>query len=341
MAGSILAWNLLKENKSVAIISDSKLPTSSGVAGGLINPITGKYLAKTWMLEELFPELENFYANLESELGLSFYHKTGLLRPFSGTEHQKSSLKQVEKHALGEYLVEQSSDGLDSFFNSAEMGGLFSKDAGWIDIPVMLNAMHNSLKTKAVWLDDTFQFGDLVLGKFGIEYQGIEAKRLIFCEGFYARKNPYFSWLPFNPVKGETLVGKIENYDIPSIINQGKWLIPLGGSRVRLGATYAWHSLDFEPSEQGKEELMKAARKMLKVDFEPEKQQAGVRPATKDRRPFLGVHPEFRQLFIFNGLGTKGLSLAPFFAKQMVAYLEKNQVILPEVNIQRFYTLYS
>ncbi|MCY1381685.1 tRNA 5-methylaminomethyl-2-thiouridine biosynthesis bifunctional protein MnmC [compost metagenome] len=124
-------------------------------------------------------------------------------------------------------------------------------------------------------------------------------------------------------------------------MNQGKWIIPLGNQRVRLGATYSWHELDFEPTLKGREELIQAAEMILKKPFTFTGQQAGVRPATKDRRPFLGKHPQHNRLWIFNGLGTKGVSLAPWFAVQLVRNMLHDELIHPEANIERFYALYS
>ena len=55
----------------------------------------------------------------------------------------------------------------------------------------------------------------------------------------------------------------------------------------------------------------------------------------------LGEHPKQKNLIIFNGLGTKGVSLAPYFSSQLANWLEGNGEIMPEVNIKRFNALYS
>ena len=35
----------------------------------------------------------------------------------------------------------------------------------------------------------------------GIEYKGIEAENIIFCEGFKINQNPYFNYVPLKPNK--------------------------------------------------------------------------------------------------------------------------------------------
>lgn len=341
LAGSVLALELLRAGSRVTVIADSSRPSSSRVAGGLVNPVTGKYLAKTWLADELFNGLEAYYTGLENLFSASFYHKTGLFRPFTGAEHRKSSLAQIAKHQLEDYIViRHAEDAFSSSFRG-EPEGMYSPMAGWLDMPVFLDAAALYLQQNAEWVETVFAFEELSVHDKGVKFREWEAPRIIFCEGFYARNNPYFSWLPFNPVKGETLLGVIEDYGISTIVNQGKWIIPLGNDRVRLGATYSWHELDFEPTPKGREELLQAAGKMLKRPFILTGQQAGVRPATKDRRPFLGKHPQYDPLWIFNGLGTKGVSLAPWFAKQLVRNMLHGELIHPEANIERFYTLYS
>ena len=162
----------------------------------------------------------------------------------------------------------------------------------------------------------------------------------IFCEGFQGMNNPFFNYLPFNPVKGEVLDVEIKGIELSEIINQGAFVVPLSEDTFRLGATYSWHELDFQPTEQGKEDLLGKYHKLMKPDVSVITHQAGVRPATKDRRPLVGMHPEFQQIGIFNGLGSKGVSLAPYFAKQFVEFLVNGKELSPEVNINRFASLY-
>ena len=111
-------------------------------------------------------------------------------------------------------------------------------------------------------------------------------------------------------------------------------------NKFRLGATYKWDILDFIPTKEGKNILIEKYQKLMKPQMRILSQQAGVRPATKDRRPFLGMHPEIENIGIFNGLGSKGVSLAPFFAKQFVEFLVNGKELYPEVNINRFASLY-
>ena len=341
LAGSLLANELLDKGQRVMVITDPALKSSSKVAGGMVNPITGKYLAKTWLIDELFGLLFNYYQELETELNSKFFHQTGLFRPFTNEESKANFLKQIEKNQLQDYLevIENPSEYATHF--DVKLGGMFTAMAGWLDVPKMMESIKAKLMFWEALEERRFVYEELKIVEMGIEYKDFFSKRIIFCEGFHVVNNPYFHWLPFNPVKGETILGKIKDYNISAIVNQGKWIMPLGGDNVRVGATYSWHELDFETTERGKEELMNAIDKILKSNLEITGHQAGVRPSTKDRRPILGAHPQFSNMFIFNGLGTKGVSLAPYFVKQLLDFIFLSKDINPEANIERHYALYS
>jgi glycine/D-amino acid oxidase-like deaminating enzyme len=106
-----------------------------------------------------------------------------------------------------------------------------------------------------------------------------------------------------------------------------------------VGSTY---SHDPEPgnTETGVAELTKKARGLLKPNFSILAKNWGHRPTSPDRRPILGSHPEYKNLQVFNGLGTKGVSLAPFFAVQLADHILGMRELEPAVNIERFYSLY-
>lgn len=337
LAGTVLAWELEREKKTFIVLGDAGRPSSSRVAGGLFNPVTGKYLAKTWLAEELFSYLEVFYPRVEEATKSRFFHPIGLYRPFSGVSHRESAQVQIDKHQLLSWITVEDRNLAEHFYSAD--AGMYSQRAGWLDLPRFLDESKKYFGEK--YIEHVFQYEALTIEVRSVKYEEWEADHILFCEGVSAQQNPWFSWLPFNPVKGETLIGKVKNYSVDCIVNQGKWLIPMGDERLRLGATYSWHELDFTASAKGREELLGAAKRMLREEFVVEGQEAGVRPATKDRRPFVGVHPHYGRLGIFNGLGAKGVSLAPYFAKQFVGNLLRGEVINPEANIERFYALYS
>jgi glycine/D-amino acid oxidase-like deaminating enzyme len=174
-----------------------------------------------------------------------------------------------------------------------------------------------------------------------VRWKGITARKIIVCQGVYGQQDPYFDWLPFRPVKGEVLTLEIPGMPAGSIINRGVFVLPLGNERFKVGATYHWKHLTWEPTPEARSELLEKFGALIKLPYRITGQQAGIRPATADRRPIIGLHPAVKTLGILNGLGSKGVSLAPLFAQYFVDYLEKDKHLPDEVNISRFFSLYE
>lgn len=341
IAGSILAYLLLKAGKKVLVLNQENIPNSSLVAGGIFNPITGKNLDKTWLADELFPHLRHFYQQLEIDLDIQFYHETNLYRPFANDQQKKHFLRLTDEFELDKYIkVDQNNTEKYPEIKN-ELGGLYTFWAGWVDVPLMLDGIRKYLIAQESYSEQCINYQDIVISENEVIYQNISTRQVIFCEGFYAKNNPYFHWIPFNPAKGETLIAKVKDYTIKEIVNQGFWIIPIDSEVCRLGSTYIWDELNWDISEHSRTLIESKIQAYLKRPFEILKQEAGIRPTTKDRRPFIGQHPLYKNLLIFNGLGTKGVSLAPYFAENLINFSENRKELIPEANIERFYTLYS
>ena len=341
IAGSLLAYQLLKAGKQVLLLNDEAIPTSSQVAGGIFNPITGKNLDKTWLADTLFPYFKDFYLSLESETQTHFYYETNLFRPYANEQQRRHFLRLTDEYDLGKYIQLVGSE--DSYYSKVgnSLGGLYTKHAGWVDVPKMLAALKEVFISKESYYAERFDYQALEILADEVIYKNFRAKKIVFCEGYYASQNPYFDWLPFNPAKGETLIAEMDDYGITEIVNQGAWIIPLGDNQYRFGSTYVWDRLDWAITAEGKDSILKKINTFLPINYQITEQQAGIRPTTKDRRPFLGIHPYYKNVSVFNGLGTKGVSLAPYFAKEMLFLLENNKDLMPDSNIKRFYSLYS
>ena len=217
--------------------------------------------------------------------------------------------------------------------------------------PIQLNLQHSRrvktieeelmLKSMKSYIFENFDYQHIDFQKEAVFYKNIEIKKILFCEGYEACQNPFFNWLPFNPVKGENLIVLVEDYPLTEIINQGTFILPIDGQgKCRLGATYSWDNLDWDITDEARDSLEEKIKGYLKKPYQILEQQAGIRPSTDDRRPFVGLHPEHPELGIFNGLGTKGVTLAPYFSEQFAKFLESGEDLDAEVNIERVFSLY-
>lgn len=338
LAGSVLSHTLLSKGKKILVVDKGFHNSSSWVAAGVFNPITGKRLFKTWKAAVLFPFLRHYYSSLEDTLKVKFYKEMPVFKPFNTIEEQNfyisNTISSDAEFANGTIAKDKYKDHV-----SAEYGGFETKLSGFVDLKKMLPALKEYIKNNCVYLEENLNTKDLIFSDEEVTWKGYKAKKIIFCEGFSTTQNPYFKWLPFVPVKGEIITVRVKDFNLNSILNKKVFMLPLGDDLYKVGATFDW-VVNSEVTEKGRVELSEKLKDLINVPFEIIDQEAGVRPAVKDRRPLIGLHPKFPALAVFNGLGTKGVSLAPYLAEEFCSFLENKAVIDPEANIERYYSLY-
>ncbi len=339
IAGVTLASHLHRLGKRLLIFRGSQKNISSYVAAGLYNPITGRKMVKTWMADELFSDLEKFYRSCEQLTGSKFLLSKEIYRPFVSAEEQNEWMgKSADKNFVN--FINQIHIKSTSAQVNDDFGGLSLNTTGFVNIPEYIESMLVFLSKHHTVSVDNFNYKELELSDANVTYNGHNAQKLIFCEGVNLLNNPYFDWLPLRPVKGELLLIRAKlsfNY----ILNRGVFVIPIGDDVYKVGSTYDHHDLTLQPTEKGKKQILEKLEVLLDADLEVVDHIAGLRPATKDRRPFVGIHPKYETIGVFNGLGTKGVSLAPYWSDQFVQSLEHHQKLNDEVNISRYFSLYS
>ena len=308
--------------------------SSSRIAAGIINPITGKRLVKSWKIDELLPFAVNVYRSLEQKLGISFFHSAGIYNYFSNKEDLTFYQEKKDSAELKEFI--RSLDSEAHPFVDNPLGGIVITRAFQLNIALFISSFRSWLLQNSLLREEPFSHTELELACGKAFYRDIEADRIIFCEGSMGLDNPYFGWLPFNPVKGEILTVRIKELRLNHILKKGVFILPVGKDIYKIGSTYEWNYKDDQPTKKGRQELAVKLQKALHLPFEILDHQAAIRPSVKDRRPLLGLHPDYPQLAIFNGLGTKGASLAPFFANHLSNFLVHEKPLDAEVDIQRF-----
>ncbi|MFK8101652.1 MAG: NAD(P)/FAD-dependent oxidoreductase [Saprospiraceae bacterium] len=339
LAGTLLAHYLLKENCTIKIIDPHFAGSASKVAAGIINPITGRRVVKSWKIDTLIPFAKQCYQEIEAKLGITIFQECNILRVLKNVKDENLWFSKTAYYDLAAYLVEEPETGayaeqLKAVFSFGEI-----KQSAQVDVKLLMETYRNYFLAADLLVSARFDHNQLVQKANTIQYQGWEAKKVIFCEGHQARFNPYFDFIPFEAAKGEMLIVHIPNSNFEKILKHGVFIVPLKNKdHYWIGATYEWEFEDDATTQTAKEELLERLEKVLKLPFEVVAHYAAVRPTVKDRRPFVGLHPRLPHLGFFNGLGTKGTSLSPFWAKQFVDFLIHN-IALPEVvGLERCYS---
>jgi glycine oxidase len=335
LAGTCLASALLDRGKSVIIFDSPKLPSSSMVAGGLFNPITGRNMVLTWKANLLFPFLQKFYRDLEKKLGQRFIFNLPLFRPFISTEelnmwHGRSTEDQYTPFV--EFVDDRP---FHPQYVNNEQGGVLLRQTGYLNTTGLLEYFRSFLQEKEILVEDEFLPQNINFNGSSVVYKEYLASKIILCDGPTGFGNRWLEDIRFHPLKGEVLHLNID-YDSNFILNRNAFVLPREGSFIA-GSNYDLTGKDWQTTTEAREEIVTKIDKILNIDYEITGQRAGLRPTTHDRRPVVGLLPKRTQIGIFNGLGTKGVSLAPYFANQFANFLTKGGKIDMEVQIGRFF----
>lgn len=336
IAGSVLSFQLKNLNYKVLVIDQPALSSSSKVAAGLYNPLVFKKLNKIWNAEIFLSSANHFYTAIEKQTKAHFWHHKDLIRVFSSAGEQNDFELLQEESSYQKYI--SSSDHALHSKIIAPFGSGVVKSCGFLDVSSFLN-QHEILFSadQSILLSEIIPDRDLIYKyHHWVVKEEYAAKKIIFAEGWKIQNNSWFNFLPLIPAKGEVLTIQCDDLPQEYILNGGCFLVPIGNNRFKIGATFNWKDLNDEISEEGKNELIQKLYDVIKVPFQVTNHQAGVRPASKDRRPLLGEHPKLSGIYVFNGLGTRGVVMAPWLAEQLIAFMS-HQIALPtECDIMRF-----
>ena len=337
IAGNTLALTLLNKGLRIQVVDLLRPNSPSRLAAGLYSPFTGKKTAKTWMAENLFPFLEQFYSHIEQLTGASFLHIRPAYRPFlsiqdynewtgSGNEENSSFFLNSRPHH------EHYRPWITNLY-----GGIEYKHSGYVDTVAYLKAGEQLLMENNCLTTSFFNHADMEETADGVKWGEAFYNYVVFCEGSQALENPFFPKIPLIRNKGEILTLHIPDLPLTEIITKGVFLVQKQPNIFHAGSTYRWKFDQDEPEERGAVEIKEKLNKWLSVSYEQLNLQAGVRPASKDRRPLMGYLNEHPRLLIFNGLGTKGVSLAPYWAEELSKLIIHQKDLPKEVDIRRFY----
>jgi glycine oxidase len=336
LAGSAVGMQLLALGRRVLVIDQPEQNISSRIAAGLFNPITGKNPVKTWLADELFPCLYRYYTEAERLTASRFFFPIPIYRPFISVQEQNEWMGKSAEAVYTNYISSVHVSSLYPNEVNDRLGGLMLKQSGYLNTTLYMKAVRKYIAGKALIRDEHFDENDVRLDADGVEYRGVYAKKIIFCQGHHGIANRWFKDLPLRPLKGETLTIKT-GWQKDVILNRGVYMVPGGMSgECRVGATY--NSNDSMPgaTDQSRRELEEKLQHLIQFPYEILHQEWGFRPTTRDRRPLLGAHPQHPQLIIFNGLGTKGVSLAPYFSEVLIRWLENKGSLNKEVAVTRY-----
>jgi len=334
ISGTVLSSALMEQHQKVLVIDDGNKKAASKIASGVINPVTGRRIVKTWQIDEVMPAAVRMYQALEKKLDTSIVKQCNIVNFHASEQMQKAFEDRIAEDPT--YLSTQPLPNTIAAAFDAPFGHTVIDPCWLIHLEILLHHWRQYLIEKNTLIEDVFEFNKLGVTADQIVYKNYTANKIIFCEGAKGQNNPFFNQLPFAPNKGEALLVKIKKLDNSFIYKETVSIVPWKDAIFWVGSNYEWDNYNDDPSPSFKEKTMAALNEWLTIPYEVIDHIAAIRPANTQRRPFIGMHPIYKNIGIFNGMGTKGCSLAPYFAEQLTSHILQQTTLDNEASIDRF-----
>lgn len=312
IAGILLSRQLQKAGNTVFAFDQADPTAASNHAAAILNPINLGKVAPAMRPEEMAIALEA-YADLSTFLkqeiagavNLYGYLEDSICIP----DHLKNSLLPADQSATAT---------LSPLFHLPEKTSLYVLKAWKTNYPRLRQAWLGHLERTDQLCREAFDYAALAATPEGYTYKNLRFRKLVFCEGLNVRHNPYFENTAFTKNRGDYLVLEIPGLPADSIYHYGLRLVPQAEDRFWFGSNYRWNYDNLNPDEAWRIEALDRLRAWLKIPFQVLEHGVAERPTRAGQIPVLSEHPDHRGMYIFNGLGTKGFTLGPYLANQMV-----------------------
>lgn len=335
LAGTSMAMRLLQAGKPFKVVDATEYGSASMVSSGLINPITGRRYVKSWLIEELLPEAQRFYEEFERLLEVDLVQSTKIVRALNSAKEDNDWSARIINDEYHAY-VDQAAGPYGNEAISSTNTQAHIINALRLNMAALITNFREFLAANNYLIEAALAYDQLLPKNGQWHYDGDIFSKVVFCDGWRVTQNPWFNYLAFDPAKGECLIIKAPDLKLGFPYKDGVFIMPMGSDIYWVGASYAWQTQDEYPTDEKRIWLKSSLDKIITCSYEIVDQWAGIRPATKYRKPLIGQHPNCAGLYLFNGLGTKGVSIAPYFSKQLFEYMFNEGSLHPDVDIAKF-----
>lgn len=346
LAGISVAQKLLDKGASVYLIDINQIASgASGTPLGLVNPATGRFGTKTWRAEECFEAISSGLEYIQSKTPVQFYKNTGILRPAQDAK-MASRMKEntIEQHwpdGWCQWLDKSDVHSINPDLNCVD-GGMWLPEGLTVNVEVYLKTKVEYLKKKGLKVSENTGYTiqkERNRFKIKLDEKLLGADSVIYATGNETKEIEDWKFLPVHSIKGQLAIFKSPKAaDFDYSISALGYIASISKSLFIAGSTYE-HKFDHKtPDKEGLEYLIKRLGKVypaLFKDAELVNQWAGVRASSPNRKPFVGQHPEIGNMYVFAGLGSKGLLYSEYLGTKLADFITQSAPIPKEVSLDR------
>lgn len=318
IAGSLMAFKLHQKNIPFVVMDPAPDNSSSLVAAGMFTPITGKRKTVDPLTLQQIPFAIACYQSIELLLGKSLIYLDNIYQVFDNEKEKEDLLIKANKPGFKNYIITNPKQlpGIKQPFGAVEI-----IHSGWVDCIAFIHSTRDWLKKNNAWINGTFDYTKLNTNNAVVEYDQ-NFNNIIFCEGYRSMDNPFFKDAAIVPCKGDVLTLTCEGLADTHIIKKsGIYLVRIGDNTFKAGATYQWHNRSTQPDENSKKEIEIKLNGLLESGYKINNHLSGIRPTTHNRQVIAKQHAVYKNMFMLNGLGTKGVIQGPWWASHLVEKL--------------------
>lgn len=314
------------------VIDELNPMAASAVAGGIFNPLLPKHHKIAYNAENIYPMLNGYYRDFGEWLGERVLFEQPIHYILSSNAEQNDWSALAYSSHIGHW-VDVNTDRFSNQFR-LQHGYLKINHSGWVDTKKLTGLCREKLMSLGALRNEKLDHNALVIAPNEINYKDIKASNIIFCEGTGIQNNGLVKDIQLKPAKGEILLLRT-GFNMDCIAMQGVFMLPAGDGLYRVGSNFSWDVLDNVPTEEGKAEILHKLAIFYKGDFEIVEHYAGVRPSSSDRRPIIGRIQPYENCYVMNGLGSKGVALAPYYGRMLMNHILSGEPIDKEVDTNR------
>lgn len=328
LAGTVLSETLSRRGLR-AMVFDAPLDgRASWVAAGAVNPIALRRTVPSWRASEMLAIAGAFYREMEMAREVRMWTQMPLAEIFPTSQEAAIWQLRMRDPELSRMLAPGplSDPGLDRMPQPYGHGVVLR--CAWLNMQALLAAHRSWLIRSESLVEQRVDESRIRRHDDGVEIEGRAAPMLIRCAG------PFHEVAGLVPVRGEGITVRMPGLDLACMVHRGAFIVPVGNDVYRIGATFVWDDVWSGPTEEGQRTMMDRIQRLWTGRIELLEHWAGVRPASKDRRPILGRIGAHEA--VLTGLGSRGALLAPWCAAHLADHLFEGKPLDPEVDASRF-----